>query len=218
MAKIKGITPACAGKRQTRQGYRANKKDHPRVRGEKIVFAYIHALLLGSPPRARGKVRSLIAVIHHLRITPACAGKSKHKYGAQARTEDHPRVRGEKYSQESFRVNHGGSPPRARGKVSSFIAAADGRRITPACAGKSALMEIKSSLTQDHPRVRGEKSPTHAPRRRDLGSPPRARGKVHTEKVPRLPVGITPACAGKSCLYDASFCIRKDHPRVRGEK
>ena len=56
------------------------------------------------------------------------------------------------------------------------------------------------------------------PHRRSRGSPPRMRGKVicghHLAHNP----GITPAYAGKSSAHNAASVIRKDHPRVCGEK
>ena len=51
-----------------------------------------------------------------------------------------------------------------------------------------------------------------------LGSPPRVRGKVYVFLVSSPAHGITPACAGKSCL-NVIFCLFDwDHPRVCGEK
>ena len=50
------------------------------------------------------------------------------------------------------------------------------------------------------------------------GSPPRMRGKVHTGSWDSAVKGITPAYAGKrtSPLHEPS--MRRDHPRVCGEK
>ena len=51
-----------------------------------------------------------------------------------------------------------------------------------------------------------------------VGSPPRMRGKVKRNKRFQLADGITPAYAGKSDLVFDTAIIRKDHPRVCGEK
>ena len=79
---ITGITPACAGKRQAASMPFALAPDHPRVCGEKFIFSVRRLMLIGSPPRVRGKVR----IIHYpdgdRRITPACAGKRDKGYCA----------------------------------------------------------------------------------------------------------------------------------------
>ena len=49
------ITPACAGKSLSKLRRRAGLRDHPRVCGEKINMVLESSLILGSPPRVRGK-------------------------------------------------------------------------------------------------------------------------------------------------------------------
>ena len=53
-----GITPACAGKSCTYRICYCSNWDHPRVCGEKAVFQRLHLVMLGSPPRVRGKAGS----------------------------------------------------------------------------------------------------------------------------------------------------------------
>ena len=72
-----GITPACAGKRPPDFPSRPPAGDHPRVCGEKAFNERRWDLVLGSPPRVRGKVGSGVDLGPHLGITPACAGKSQ---------------------------------------------------------------------------------------------------------------------------------------------
>ena len=70
-----GITPACAGKRSAGARHTSAKQDHPRVCGEKRVSVRDSFVVLGSPPRVRGKD---VMYDYHAappRITPACAGK-----------------------------------------------------------------------------------------------------------------------------------------------
>ena len=50
-----GITPACAGKSVPHLIFPFVMRDHPRLRGEKILFYPMIAILPGSPPLARGK-------------------------------------------------------------------------------------------------------------------------------------------------------------------
>ena len=50
------------------------------------------------------------------------------------------------------------------------------------------------------------------------GSPPRVRGKGLVVKKVTPRAGITPACAGKSCISINLLVAIEDHPRVCGEK
>ena len=91
-----------------------------------------------------------------------------------------------------------GSPPRVRGKdeIADSVHAVVG--ITPACAGKS---------------------PRHCRRKKEIrGSPPRVRGKERCRPARGWRSRITPACAGKSSLCGNQIRVRRDHPRVCGEK
>ena len=74
-------------------------------------------------------------------------------------------------------------------------------RITPAYAGKSTSMNAFCHNIRDHPRLCGEKLWTLVKRLSQRGSPPPMRGKVAVCGVFRTDGGITPAYAGKSCLY-----------------
>ena len=51
-----------------------------------------------------------------------------------------------------------------------------------------------------------------------MGSPPRVRGKALWRGLRVATRRITPACAGKSKLRNRTQHIRRDHPRVCGEK
>ena len=91
-------------------------------------------------------------------------------------------------------------------------------RITPAYAGKSRAGQATQVRVRDHPRVCGEKQGVPAVAGRNLGSPPRMRGKVLPLLHSPHPPGITPACAGKRLRIGVRYAQRKDHPRVCGEK
>ena len=81
------------------------------------------------------------------------------------------------------------------------------------------LEGLKDSLWHlDHPRICGEKWFCCFDRRFFRGSPPHMRGKaLNTSFVPEL-YRITPAYAGKSSELKESASIRRDHPRICGEK
>ena len=91
-----GITPACAGKSIHHVTKPAHHGDHPRVRGEKGTTSTSQQRMIGSPPRARGKVKGQGRHDNHDGITPACAGKSGYIQTNKPVSRDHPRVRGEK--------------------------------------------------------------------------------------------------------------------------
>ena len=175
---FKGITPACAGKRsQDHQGL-PNRRDHPRVCGEKSSLPGSVRPASGSPPRVRGKEKPRFAESQKARITPACAGKSVCLHRTSGPSQDHPRVCGEKKIPCKTWTTTRGSPPRVRGKADLRAFCVPFLGITPACAGKR-LSNIYSNLKgKDHPRVCGEKSQRSSGRGEALGSPPRVRGKV----------------------------------------
>ena len=111
-----------------------------------------------------------------------------------------------------------GSPPRGRGKETVDITEWPTNRITPAWAGKSACAVICVVVVWDHPRVGGEKQ--RMPRRTDkqMGSPPRGRGKAMSVWSVSKFSRITPAWAGKSAGGVLVLGAGRDHPRVGGEK
>ena len=166
----------------------------------------------------RGKVPQNGQKVKNNGITPACAGKRAEDVEANKIAKDHPRVCGEKILDKYGRLSVEGSPPRVRGKVFPIVIIVIADRITPACAGKSCQNQSKVCTIWDHPRVCGEKSILASVITRTLGSPPRVRGKVLISGRSNDCTGITPACAGKSCILHGCLAMIRDHPRVCGEK
>ena len=70
------ITPAYAGKSLFRRMGHNQRRDHPRLCGEKMVFCAGVGCWWGSPPPMRGKVLPMPASVRRTGITPAYAGKS----------------------------------------------------------------------------------------------------------------------------------------------
>ena len=132
-----GITPAYAGKSARILKRRTEKRDHPRVCGEKLKFGTNVTKNPGSPPRVRGKGIVHVFVPEKLGITPAYAGKSQRSRPGECSRRDHPRVCGEKLDRMLHHRRMTGSPPRVRGKgAHKPVRLLDGG-ITPAYAGKS---------------------------------------------------------------------------------
>ena len=74
---VRGITPACAGKRVAGSFRPGTTQDHPRVCGEKKLADFDEDSGKGSPPRVRGKAVLASTTLYRSRITPAYAGKRR---------------------------------------------------------------------------------------------------------------------------------------------
>ena len=90
--------------------------------GEKVTPILPLTVTLGSPPRVRGEDGLNPQFPQHVRITPACAGRSIPYLKLKSLKEDHPRVCGEKVYGCSIHPVHD--------------------RITPACAGRRKPIDI----------------------------------------------------------------------------
>ena len=105
-----------------------------------------------------------------------------------------------------------------RGKVELPCAVHAGAGITPAYAGKSETLFPVFRISQDHPRVCGEKVSVELSADAYEGSPPRMRGKAGLAWQCANGDRITPAYAGKSKKLHIIRAYMRDHPRVCGEK
>ena len=166
----------------------------------------------------RGKGLRLCAVLRAGRITPACAGKRLVQAQHFRLMQDHPRMCGEKGLVSPMIRERLGSPPHVRGKVVLRQVAGAPTGITPACAGKSLSTASIMACCRDHPRVCGEKAYSKVIAGSLWGSPPRMRGKGRNFSSCVCPDRITPAYAGKSCIFGYCACVCGDHPRMCGEK
>ena len=90
------------------------------------------SLLVGSPPRGRGKALLLLDAGVVVGITPAWAGKRRCQLSTYTVVWDHPRVGGEKSGRADVAWLSQGSPPRGRGKVPVQVIHDLLVRITPA--------------------------------------------------------------------------------------
>ena len=131
------IIPACAGKSTSLAAAVVSQRDHPRMRGEKDVCDLVSVLSSGSSPHARGKAIKTPSSDVSIRIIPACAGKSEPIIVLDRKSEDHPRMRGEKDTDFGETEVDEGSSPHARGKAQDCLNNSPILRIIPACAGKS---------------------------------------------------------------------------------
>ena len=130
-------------------------------------------------------------------ITPAYAGKRLPDTERGRPTRDHPRLCGEKHGQKQKYRQTKGSPPPMRGKDAFYGTAIENLGITPAYAGKSRSVRRSGILTQDHPRLCGEKRQLCGAYSAEKGSPPPMRGKAIFRRTDYNYGRITPAYAGK---------------------
>ena len=186
------------GKDASQRSGRAAARITPAYAGKSNRFATAHHLWVGSPPPMRGKASCCRLQSATLRITPAYAGKSELEN-----------------TQERMAY---GSPPPMRGKAAAAIRRVEMYRITPAYAGKSTVPGILPPISEDHPRLCGEKPWTSVKHMTKAGSPPPMRGKVETHGQRKDRHRITPAYAGKSLAVVFALSCHGDHPRLCGEK
>ena len=172
------ITPAGAGKTTFPAFYLPVGGDHPRRCGENIRFILCLPVSRGSPPQVRGKQKVDRIGKGGIRITPAGAGKTDKYRSANVNIRDHPRRCGENLLKKPVPLTTAGSPPQVRGKPSFTVANSYSFRITPAGAGKTALVIKSGMLMRDHPRRCGENSTVGDGMGSIIGSPPQVRGKL----------------------------------------
>ena len=105
-----------------------------------------------------------------------------------------------------------------RGKAVQKMWATDHQRITPAYAGKSTKNTCCCCVSEDHPRLCGEKLSRFPAKVSEMGSPPPMRGKAGRGAASVPNWRITPAYAGKSLMRSLCLYPPWDHPRLCGEK
>ncbi len=151
------------------------------------------------------------------RITPACAGSTTKSTSTNGPGEDHPRIRGEHFVSSIGLSADTGSPPHTGGALIVFLSPGLVLGITPAYAGSTVKLSAFGTNNQDHPRIRGEHTPSFSGYSTTRGSPPHTRGTPHLCPAAGPRRGITPAYAGNTGeLYRPTPAL-EDHPRIRGE-
>ena len=89
------IIPACAGSTAWCEGIQAQRRDHPRMRGEHRPRSPRCPKTAGSSPHARGAQFRGEQPNSELGIIPACAGSTDRCRRSRWCPWDHPRMRGE---------------------------------------------------------------------------------------------------------------------------
>ena len=152
------LIPAHAGKTPRNPLTPVALRAHPRSRGENRSGKTIISLFAGSSPLTRGKPPLTVLQFTGVGLIPAHAGKTTLGAGACARSQAHPRSRGENRFHDRRRRHAHGSSPLTRGKHLVPRHAQSLERLIPAHAGKTWSPRGVWSLAAAHPRSRGENS------------------------------------------------------------
>ena len=193
-----GLIPACAGKTGSPASLTSGGRAHPRVCGENEGALRSVLARWGSSPRVRGKLTPITIVAIPTRLIPACAGKTVRDRSRAAADRAHPRVCGENALVVWENVEGAGSSPRVRGKPIRSFTASRTLRLIPACAGKTLFSGRPGIQAAAHPRVCGENARVSVCGTVGVGSSPRVRGKRNYPSEEFMPLGLIPACAGKT--------------------
>ena len=171
----------------------------------------------GSPPLARGALQRPDVRARSGRLTPARAGSTRAAPRTRWRRWAHPHSRGEHVSVSRSPAHRPGSPPLARGAPDPEHSGVGVHRLTPARAGSTGWSGGCGTLSQAHPRSRGEHAPAVASQNRGVGSPPLARGARTRRSSHPARVRLTPARAGSTLPGTRGPGSARAHPRSRGE-
>ena len=172
---------------------------------------------IGSSPHTRGAPDFDLEAIVDDRIIPAYAGSTSRRRRRRRTPSDHPRIRGEHPPFAARPSVFGGSSPHTRGARSVTPVALRPCRIIPAYAGSTVLDSGDHDDVGDHPRIRGEHTPTRTETSGASGSSPHTRGARAEPDGTTSSHRIIPAYAGSTNALAFTWGSVADHPRIRGE-
>ena len=130
---------------------------------------------------------------------------------------DHPRSRGEYKTNPRASIPCAGSSPLSRGILVKHVVPALEHGIIPALAGNTKARKIIESNDADHPRSRGEYILRIRADSKTQGSSPLSRGILRLCMMVFCALGIIPALAGNTPVFQGRYTGQWDHPRSRGE-
>ena len=173
-------------------------RDHPRLRGEHFQHLFLLLPVAGSSPLTRGAHHPPFYAVYLHGIIPAYAGSTCRPPSLPACGRDHPRLRGEHVYDVRPLVCRLGSSPLTRGAPRLGVANPMRRRIIPAYAGSTMLLQKSYRSTRDHPRLRGEHCSLALGLVLGLGSSPLTRGARPSINPGAARSRIIPAYAGST--------------------
>ena len=171
----------------------------------------------GSSPLARGTLNQGGEKIDAAGLIPARAGNTPRSARKETRMRAHPRSRGEHRDMSGRPCLKSGSSPLARGTLGSSRRTFRVMGLIPARAGNTATGWCGRECRRAHPRSRGEHSRRLASVIASMGSSPLARGTPPLRDPMTQLRGLIPARAGNTAKVAPSRCMKRAHPRSRGE-
>ena len=210
--------PACAGNGVPPRSRETRPAVHPRVCGERTNSPTTHTTSNGSSPRVRGTDPGAVQPRRLQRFIPACAGNGEHPRAVVVVAPVHPRVCGERESEDDPYQLSTGSSPRVRGTDRGTGLPCTPRRFIPACAGNGTPRCSSAASPSVHPRVCGERARRTISKNRSGGSSPRVRGTAAGSRPRSRPHRFIPACAGNGKSGMSRPRSASVHPRVCGER
>ena len=172
---------------------------------------------MGSSPLTRGKLHAGDERPGHPGLIPAHAGKTPTGARVASLCRAHPRSRGENRAGSRNPVMETGSSPLTRGKRDDDVGGRRQARLIPAHAGKTRSSARGDLSATAHPRSRGENRSRPLSTCMGIGSSPLTRGKLPDGHAAVGELGLIPAHAGKTQIYDLGYYRERAHPRSRGE-
>ena len=192
----KRLTPANAGTTVQDAALTQPSVAHPRECGDDTNHTYITSTGIGSPPRMRGRQHVMIDIYSERRLTPANAGTTTMQSNDGDNDKAHPRECGDDSASGIFLKHRIGSPPRMRGRPAGRARLAHVCRLTPANAGTTVPTPGLQDHMGAHPRECGDDLLAVVNISRQIGSPPRMRGRPRPIRPRTARPRLTPANAG----------------------
>ena len=214
---IQRFTPTGVGNTGSGPGQVPSGSVHPHGRGEYSAYAIKSAARFGSPPRAWGIHNKMRGNCLSERFTPTGVGNTLLWTPFATPRTVHPHGRGEYLHYASVQAHFNGSPPRAWGILAVALGVSLSVRFTPTGVGNTLEGPDPQKSGTVHPHGRGEYRSPHPPRPGIRGSPPRAWGIRHLERVHPVHIRFTPTGVGNTAQAAHLPPAQTVHPHGRGE-
>ena len=208
--------PACAGEPCAGGPPLVGREVYPRVCGGTGPIRPKSGPPAGLSPRVRGNPQRATEGHFAVRSIPACAGEPSAILTPKMRLVVYPRVCGGTGPLQARVGGMDGLSPRVRGNPVPAAQFPIRRRSIPACAGEPAAARAGTGPPQVYPRVCGGTRFMQFAIVGKQGLSPRVRGNRPEFRVPAVPAGSIPACAGEPRRHLAGPRGPRVYPRVCG--
>ena len=175
------------------------------------------SVVVGSPPRAWGRLRIIVIDRHEDRFTPTCVGTALNHAQTDCQCAVHPHVRGDGATRLRISNCRPGSPPRAWGRRGVPEVRVQSWRFTPTCVGTARARGLRRRVITVHPHVRGDGATCDETLELNDGSPPRAWGRQDCGQPADCRLRFTPTCVGTAIRALPTATDAAVHPHVRGD-